>query len=450
MRIRKNKILIGIDLFEMITGVILSILLTSYQVLANEAITPPKNRTLNISAAIELALSNNSDVRIARARIGQAEERLKEVRSAIYPTLTLRAGYERIEEIASGGLGQFIPSDINRGSGQIETRYLISLGGGRRASIKQAKEEVKAVTLEKRQVQTLLAHQVRTGYYSLLLAREATKIARESLEFVQLQMEQSEARLEAGVGLKTDVLTFSVRVSENRIRLQEADNASRLALTALSELLAVKIPEDVVITFPDLSIDPTEDISIDILIQQAVNNRPELIALEKHLAASGEAIRVDKAAIWPRVELFANYGFTKDSTLKLTGEDDEARIGVTMSMDIFDGGAKQAKVRQSIHRFTELEAKFDMSKLKISRLLEDVLNNISEARSRVKTSRETIQLSEENLELRTIRYEAGVGTILEVTEGEVQLSQARLTELKAKIDLLIARSKLKEVLGVVE
>ena len=296
--------------------------------------------TLDISTAVEIAFKNNPDFTITRARVAQAEEQLKEMRSLLYPTLILSASYERIEETAGAGASQFRSSDTDVAAGQIEARYVISLKGSRKAAIAEARKEAIAFTLDEKQVQNLLVHQVRAAYYSILLAREAIEIAKQSLAFSRLQMDQAEARLEAGLGLKTDLLTFSVRVSENQTNLQETRNASRLAMTALSELLAMDVPNDVALVFPELSINPLEKLPKDQLIQDAFKNRPDLKALEKRVDAAREAVTVKKAALLPRVELYANYGFTKESNLSITDDDDEAAMGVTLSMDLFDGVIK--------------------------------------------------------------------------------------------------------------
>ena len=450
---QKEKALhIGTRLQQMI-GIVLLLLATSVRFSFAQSPTPFSKydgKTLDIPTAIEIALKNNPNFIVTQARVAQAEEQLKEMRSLIYPTLSLTARYERIGETAGTGASQFRSSDTDVASGQIEARYVISLKGSRKAAIAEAREEANAVALDEKQVQNLLVHQVRAAYYSILLAREAIEIAKQSLAFSSLQMDQAKARLEAGLGLKTDLLTFSVRVSENQTNLQETRNASRLAMTALSELLAMDLPDDVTLVSPELSINPLEKFPKDQLIQDAFRNRPDLTALEKRVDSAREAVTVKKAALFPRIELFANYGFTKESDLSITDEDDEAAMGVTLSMDLFDGGANRSKVQKSRERVTELEGELNKARLAISRQIEDILNNIVDAESRLATNRETIRLAEENLELRTVRYEAGVGTILEVTEGEVQLSQARLTELQAKIDLLIARSKLNEVIGVMD
>lgn len=449
---REKGLQVGI-LLQLVTGVMLLFLLASFTLSFGQSSIPFSKydgATLDIPTAVKIALENNPNFTITRARIAQAEEQLKEMRSLIYPTLSLSASYVRIEEIAGSGGNQFRSSNTDVASGQIEARYVVSLKGSRKAAIDEAKKEAIAVVLDKKQVQNLLIHQVKAAYYSILLAREAIEIEKQSLAFSKLQMDQAEARLEAGLGLKTDLLTFSVRVSENQTKLQETSNASRLALTALSELLAMDVPNDVVLVFPELSINPLEKLSKDQLIQDAFKNRPDLAALEKRVGAAREAVTVEKAALLPRVELFANYGFSKESNLSLTDDDDEAAMGVTMSMDLFDGGSNRSKVQKSKERVSELEGELSKTRISVLRQIEDILNNIVDAESRLATNRKTIGLAEENLELRTVRYEAGVGTILEVTEGEVQLSQARLTELQAKIDLLTARSKLNEVVGLMD
>jgi outer membrane protein len=449
---RENALYSG-KLFLFVIGLIFILLHASLKVTFGQVPVPFSHydeATLTIESAIKIALENNPDLKIAQFRIKQAEAQLKEMESLIYPTVSLNASYERVEETAGAVSSQFRTSDTGVAAGQIEARYLISLKGSRKAAIAGAEKEALAVTLDKEQVQNMLVHQVRNAYYSVLLAREAIDIANQSLAFSRLQMEQAEARLEAGVGVKTDLLTFSVRVSENQTKLHETKNASRLALTALSELLAMNISDDVALVSPELSDNPLEKLSKEQLIQYAFKNRPNLAALERRVGAAREDITVKEAALFPRIELFANYGFTKESNFDITADDDEAAMGVTLSVDLFDGGAKRSKVQQSIQRVNELEEELNRERIAVARIIEDVLNTISDTQSRLETSRETILLAEENLDLRTVRFEAGVGTILEVTEGEVQLSEARLTALQAKIDLLTARSKLSEVVGVTD
>jgi outer membrane protein len=450
---RKEKALHAGKHMRLIIGVALLLLATFFKPSFAQfpfTISKYNGTTLDISTAVGIAFKNNPDFTITQARVAQAEEQLKEMRSLLYPTLILSASYERIEETAGAGASQFRSSDTDVAAGQIEARYVISLKGSRKAAIAEARKEAIAFTLDEKQVQNLLVHQVRAAYYSILLTREAIEIAKQSLAFSRLQMDQAEARLEAGLGLKTDLLTFSVRVSENETNLQETRNASRLAMTALSELLAMDVPNDVALVFPELSINPLEKLPKDQLIQDAFKNRPDLKALEKRVDAAREAVTVKKAALLPRVELYANYGFTKESNLSITDDDDEAAMGVTLSMDLFDGGSNRSRVQKSRERVSEIEGELSNTRLSVLRQIEDILNNIADAKSRLVTNRKTIRLAEENLELRTVRFKAGVGTILEVTEGEVQLSQARLTELQAKIDLLTARSKLNEVVGVMD
>ena len=160
---RKEKALHVGKRLRLIIGIVLLLFVASVRLSFAQPPIPFSKydeATLDISTAVEIALKNNPDFIITQARVAQAEEQLKVMRGLIYPTLSLSASYVRIEEIAGSGGNQFRSSNTDLASGQIEARYVISLKGSRKAAIDEARKEAVAVTLDEKQVQNMLVHQV--------------------------------------------------------------------------------------------------------------------------------------------------------------------------------------------------------------------------------------------------------------------------------------------------
>ena len=123
-------------------------------------------------------------------------------------------------------------------------------------------------------------------------------------------------------------------------------------------------------------------------------------------------------------------------------------VGLSLNWSIFDGGNR-------IARYQESKANLDASRARVKSTELDIIQNVEQAadqssrkpRSASRRPRRLVASAQENFRLAQGRFDAGVGTILELTDAQLALTQAQNTESQALADFRIALARLDRALG---
>jgi outer membrane protein TolC len=122
-------------------------------------------------------------------------------------------------------------------------------------------------------------------------------------------------------------------------------------------------------------------------------------------------------------------------------------IGVALSWTMFDGGNRLARFRETKANVDAAQARVRSAELDISREVEQAQLNVSETQERIGAAQTAVASAQENFRLAQGRFDAGVGTILELTDAQLFLTQAQNIEAQALADYRIAVARLERAIG---
>jgi len=254
------------------------------------------------------------------------------------------------------------------------------------------------------------------SYYGVLLAKKQLEVAEQSMKTAQAILDQSKDRFDSGVVVESDLLSAKVRLAARKQELIRAQNTLTLARVQLSTSMGLSTENE---------FDPAEALAernlpamaIEDVEKKAVDMRPDLKRIRSEEEAQQQSVSIAKSSFGPRVNAFA--GWEADNpTFVAGGGGNNWLAGIEVQYDIFEGGAKRARLSHERAMQEKVAAVKDMAtdaaRLEVRRAYYD----LDSARQQVEVARATIAESQESLRINQNRYDSGLSTITDLLAAE--------------------------------
>ncbi len=412
---------------------------------------------ITLQQAIDLARRNSQTLQIAEQQVEQSRSVLRVQQAALYPNLNfqmdasrsvtaggelgVRAGQRRTNSEArqSGTPSTDVPSNLGTNSlnSSLELSYNFDLFGRRNADIRAAEEQLRFRELEVERQAEELRFDVTNAYYNLQNADGEVAIRQASVRNAQQSLRDAEALERAGVGTRFAVLQAQANLANEQQRLADARRDQRVAQRRLAEVLNVSQSANLTAG------DPVEQagswrLSLEESIVQAFKNRAELEQELVQRDISKQERRSLLAGRLPQLGVSAAYnvlGSDPDdpNPFAVRGWADGYSVRATLSWNIFDGGAAQARVRQQEAAITIAESRFEQRRNQVRREVEQAYYTLESSFANIETSEAGVLQAREALRLARLRFQAGVGTQTDVIQAETDLTRAERNRLLAII-----------------
>lgn len=327
-----------------------------------------------------------------------------------------------------GGVGEGTTNFFNS---TLSLNYNIYTSGRREASIRAAQEQVRLAELEVERQTLQLLLDTTNDYYSIQQADALVVITQGAIENAQLSLRDTEALERAGLGTRFDVLQAQVELARALQNQTQALNLQQTSRRLLAQRLNLAGNTSLVLADP-VSIAGRWSLSLEESITEALANRAELAQLLVQRNIALQRRRIALAAIGPQLSAFANFNLLDqfdDGRLGTYGY----ALGVQFSMSLFDGGAARASARQQEDNVAIAETQFAATKNQIRFQVEQAYATLESSFANIQTAQAAVEQAEESLRLARLRFQAGVGTQLDVTSAEADLTQAAGNRLAAII-----------------
>ncbi|MGB3797237.1 MAG: efflux transporter outer membrane subunit [Alteraurantiacibacter sp.] len=388
-----------------------------------------------LNALIANALANNRDLIAATARIAQARARFSIQDSRRLPEIVASASGSRTRQALTTGVttGQGAPEPLQPDSITFN-RFQVGVGiasyeldfWGRIANLSEAaRAEYLATIAAQRAFYLSLIADTATTYYEIVETEEQIALAQATAQSRREGLRIAQLRLDAGV---TSALPF--RQAETLLTQAEQQLAvERLALARLRNQLVVLVGGTIPNDLPGgLELAGQADdrrleagISSDLLLV-----RPDIVAAEERLRAARANIGAARAAFFPSISLTGNAGLTSNSLDGLFGTDGFGwSFGPSISLPIFDAGARRADLALSQAQETELFASYDRAVQTAFREVADALAGRRYLAEQIDTLERALIAQERIARLAQLRYREGVADYLEVLDAERNLFDAQ-------------------------
>jgi outer membrane protein len=403
---------------------------------------------LTLSEATALALRQQPTIRAAQGSLTAAQARVPQAQSSYYPRLDFLTGTQ-VGEFKSSTSGNRQRSDttfIN-----LQARQLLYDFGKTAALVDEAKAGGRIASGELERVRDVVVQNVRQAYFNLLQARRLIEVADAALARSELNLRSAQGFYDVGTKPKSDVTRAEVEVANARVDVIRARNLVRLTETSLANALGLEatVPIEIedTLTYEPVSLDSAQ------LLAEALGNRPELRQSQARLDAARAQLSGARAGYLPDLTLSGTAGYSGDdafiSTDGVSGVafSDTWAITGQLTWNLFQGFFTQNRVKETQALLETARANYDSTELQVRLEVEQAYITVVEAAERFSATEKAVESAQENLRLAQGRYDAGVGTILDLTEAQLSLTNAEADSVRAVTDYRVGLAVLDRVVG---
>ena len=388
---------------------------------------------LTLAQCIKIALQVHPDVVGAQKKVEAQESRVGQASSQNYPTLSASTNYARSSP-AGGSVHSNYSSDVS-------LSQLVTDFGQRETQIDIQKENVTVTEFQANDRQRNIAYGVSEAYYGVLAAKRNVAVAEQTVGQFEEHLRQAKGFYEAGTAPRFDVTKAQVDLSTARLDLIKARSSLEIAWKTLNNAMGfMDAPSYDIADDMDFKV---YEITKEEALERAMANRPDLKAQEHTAVSAQKSLRLAAKGQSPTLSAYAAYNFEgRDFPL-----DEGWNYGLSLSVPVFDGHLVEYKTKEAAANLEEVNLATESMKNDIILEVEQVYLSLIESEERVGVSELTVKQAEENLELALGRYEAGVGSPIEVTDATVALNDARRNYIQALYDYRMASMALKSAMG---
>jgi outer membrane protein len=407
-----------------------------------------------LDRAVATALEHSPDARVARARADGAQALVEQAGAAWLPQVSLSGRYTDTNSpmMAFGsilnqrafnfGLDFNHPGQVDNLNATGTVAYNLYSGGRATAGRSAARAGAAAADLDFRAAQQQLATEVVKAALNLRKAREAVTAVEGGVRAYDAAVAAARARFDAGQMLKADLLSLEVQLAQTRESLSAARHGAALAARAFQFVLGLD-PTDAPIELID------DDPALARLVApdtRDFSQRPELLGLQARVDAAEAMLRVARGDRQPNINAFASYQY--DQGWKLNHSADSWLAGVSVDLNVFDGGQTSGKIRQSSAELTQVREMLRKATLGVGLEVDQARLAHDDASERLAVSAQATAQAAESAALSRARFEKGALLTADLIGVESRLIEAQMRHALAAADERIAVADLRRALGL--
>jgi outer membrane protein len=403
-------------------------------------------QTLTVEDAVSEALRVNDQLQAARYRAESAEDTARSARGRLLPALNANDTWQHWDSpfvIQLGPPGAVPPTtarNINTNTVTVSGEQPILGLLHRSRDLSAAGSSAQASRADEANSRSLIAEQVRTTYLRLFEATAAVGIAEASIEQLQKQVQDAQARFNAGTITKADLLRFQTAVANAQ---QQRIQAQTLALNARQTLLTLlaRNPEDNTIDFVepvDLEKQAANPVpgALDDLVNRALQNRPEVQRAAKQAESARANGQARMLELLPEVDVQAAYSNVRGQVFQ---PENSFFVGVMTNWPFWTWGTRwyaarsaerQADAAESLREDTRKQVAYDVSSKFVQLQSQFVAVDVAQT---------AIASAEEAYRVTSAQVSAGTATTTDLLDAQSALTTAKLNLARAEYERAVAR-----------
>ncbi len=397
---------------------------------------------LSIDDSIALALKNNPSIKIANSEREKTYWAVKQAEAAKGFTI----GYTHTDERYNTPPTTLVPryTWTTKFDNEFSLSLPIYTGGKIESQIDQAKLNLKVSDLNVTATKQQLQQSVITDYFSVLQYRNNLKVSQETVKNYESHLKNVELQYDVGTVAKSDVLASEVSLANAQDSLIKARNNYELAVATLNNAIGLPLDSELELK-EDLKYEKY-NLNLDDCIQYALAHRPEIEEYQTKISIAQDDVKIAKSSDSPTVDFVATQDwYDKD----FPGADNSNwLVGITASWNVFDSGLNKSKIKQAQSSLDTAQEQFRQERDAILLEVRQYYLSMREAEKRIDTSQVAVDQAEENLKIAEVRYNAGVGTNLDVLDAVLALNQAKTNYIQALYDYNTGKAQLDKAMGV--
>lgn len=396
---------------------------------------------------IHQASINNADIKIAVARIEEADGYLREVGAALLPEVNLQSNVTRtkVTELGAFPLFNGLPAYRTNNNISLGTVFELDFWGKFRRAKESARAQALGSRYAKETVDLSLKGLIANNYLLLRSLESQMHFSEENLVIREKSLALTKRRLEGGIASRLDLSQAEVAYANMKSQLSDLKRQREIVVQQLSVLtgtFGLKIEYSDLDNLPSVPVPPVG------LPSALLESRPDVRLAEQNLIAANAKIGVAKAALYPSISLTALYGGESQELSDLFKSG--ARVwtgGVGLYLPVFNSGRLNAKIDQVTAQQKQALSAYERAVQQAFQEVNDALISLRQFSESELALREGKEASSKALDVANHRYQSGYASYLDVLDAQRVYNESVLAYVRSKQARLSASVNLFKSLG---
>ena len=406
---------------------------------------------LSLDEALQIALSENPTVKIADRTIEAKKYAKRGTYAALWPEISASGAWQHnIQKQTFHIMGQTMKVGTMNNVTAGVTAAMPLVNAQLWKSLKLSAMDVELAVEQARSSRIDMIEQVSKAFFQVLLAKDSYNVYKRVYDNAVENHKIVEKRYAVGQVSEYDFIRSQVSVSNAEPNLFSAENAIMLALWQLKALLGVDLEMKVDCrgALADYEGGMTSQIQAGSL---AENTTMKQLDIQERMLEQN--IKLKRAANLPSLVASINYQFTAmDESFNLMHYrwNPSSAAVLSLNIPIFSGGKRRADIKQAKIDLSNIQLQRENTERQLKVAMIQSLNSMQTSVKQFNSADATVAQAKRGYEISVKRYEVGRGTLVEIDNSQLALTQAELSRNSSIYNFLTSKVALDKILGNLE
>ena len=424
----------------------------------------------NLVEVMQEAIAENLDLETFRQDVLLSEEDVRTAKSNYLPNLSVGATGAYVDpELAAASAGQ--NPELKANANVNLTQTVFSNEAGANITIQKALQKAQQENYNSEALNTVF--NASNIYFRTLILKTNVSIRSQNLDLTKYNLKIAQENYEAGQAGKSDVLRFRSELAQNMQELIEARNELSQSFFELNQILNNPVDEEIDVEEAELNKgvfetynykklgtfidDPTlKKPFVDFLVQEAINNAPELKALDYNLEAVQRSERLyGTQRLLPTLALQGQYNYelgrsgvgTEFPPIFAVPPLGYYNIGLSLALPIFDQNRQNINKQIAAIQKDQINVFQDNVRLTVQRNINDAILELINQIANIQLSKLAEETAKESLELTQTSYANGAVNIVQLLDAQINYLESQLSSSTANYNYLLRTMQLERYIG---
>src|ERR1700690_624992 len=403
---------------------------------SDSQVNPGAQMPLSLKQAEALALKNNPQISVARLTALASQQVTRQVRSTLWPTATADltgVDSKANSRITAGGLNN--PIIYERAAAGVMVSQLITDFGRTTNLVSSANLAARAQDQNAVATKDQILLALDQAFYGALQAHAVLTVAQQTVSARQAVADQVGALFKSKLRSELDFSFANVNLSQAKLLILDAENNENGALATLSMVLGYSQTQGFQL-IEDTTAISSPPSNVDALVAQAFAMRPEILSLEFLEQSAQKFHTAERDLLLPNIRAVGAIGDPPVRNPALSNW--YGAVGVNVEIPLFNGFLYTARSREASLRAQAAHDRLLDLRNHISRGVRIAWLIANTAYARRSVTRQLSDQSKLALDLADTRYRLGLSSIVELSQAQLQQTQAQISNVQADYDYRLA------------
>ncbi|MDD5687905.1 MAG: TolC family protein [Elusimicrobia bacterium] len=409
------------------------------------------SQSFDLNRCLEIALKENPQIKIAEQKLESAKAKKGEAFAGYLPNISGTVSYLDRKEVNTSALSAITsvsPTFRFAFANEVYDNKLtlsqpVFMWGKIYQSNRQASLNYKYTDEEYRRTRQEIIYKVKEGFYKYILSKQLVAISKEAFDVTEAHLKVVEKFYNEGRSSSYDVSRAKVSLANEKTNLIRVENGFDLARQSLINILNIK---EINVEFTGGLEYVQLDLNLDSLLNEAMNNRPEMKQVKLQEDISESLVRLTAAGNKPNIIITA-YTEWQNTGWEMKNWYNSWTALAVLNLPLFDGFSNYYKTKQVITSLEQIKLTREALEEGIKYEARAAYLNYKQAKDSIEANNENVDAAKENLVTAQKRFQLGLMTDIEVRDAQLALTQAETNYIQALYDYNVAIASLERAVG---